>query len=136
MEPKNKTALIVTLIALGLYLSGFLIYVTPLPFIYYQLKYPKEPFTRLAWPAVFAVTLLYVFGTQFFYSIYQANPEMAWMLPVPLVGLVEFFSAPIVTVLGIFYFGIYVVLVSSNEILFFLHSHFPPTLLNEENLIY
>lgn len=87
------------LLTVGLFLSGFFIYLTPLPVIYYQLKYQKTQKVNPVWFCFLLVFILYAVGIRFF--------KAGALAFLPMANLMEWFSPSIVLFLGISYFAIY-----------------------------
>lgn len=110
MNPKNKTALVMTLLTLGLFFSKIFVFVTPLPFIYYHLKYRESDSYSVVWPSILVVVAIYMFGVDFFYTIYQTHPFTLWLIPIPVIELAKYFTLTTVQIFGITYFGVYLVM--------------------------
>ena len=110
MTARHKSALFTTALTLGLYFSGILVFITPLPFLYHHLKYPDRESYKVGWISLMLVAFVYAFGTEFFYGMYQTHPSMVWMFPIPVIELVQYFSPTAVTVLGLTYYAIYLAL--------------------------
>lgn len=120
IKAESKAALLTVLLTVGLFLSGFFVYFTPLPAIYFQLKYQKSTKVNPVWFCLLTIVVLYAFGIRFF--------ETGALAILPMANLVEWFSPSMVILLGAGYFAIYVsialaiprVLKQSNRI--FYHS--------------
>lgn len=110
MNQQNKTALLMTVLTLGLYFSGIFVFLTPLPYIYYYLKFQNTDIYSTAWPSLFIVILIYLFGIDFFHGLYQKYPATIWLFPVPVVELIQYFSHATVQTIGITYFAVYLVI--------------------------
>jgi len=100
-ENESRSCWLLSLLALGLFFSGPFVFLTPLPFIYYQLRHKRSPFLSIVWPSVLAVVLVYFLGLDFFHELYQAHPNAYWLLPIPFLDMVAFFSKPTVIFLGV-----------------------------------
>lgn len=99
MKPETKTVLITVLLTMGFFLSGFFIYFTPLPTIYYQLKYPKTQKTNPVWICLLGVVILYVFGIKYM------DPD--WLVFLPMANLAAGFPPSMAILLGTAYFFVY-----------------------------
>lgn len=110
MTGQMRTTIIATLLTLGLYFSGFLIFITPLPLIYLLLKRDQASVLPAILPSLLVVLLVYQFGVEAFWGWYRENPTMVWLFPVPLVELLEYFSPVAVKIMGATYFMVYVAL--------------------------
>ena len=107
LEEQRKAAIIMSLLTLGLYFSGLFVFLTPLPFIYFSLKFRKASFVSAVWPSLIIVACLYLLGTDFFYNLYQNHPKAYWILPVPFLGLIEHFNHATVMLAGIGYYCLF-----------------------------
>lgn len=99
MKPESKAALVTVFLTVGLFLSGFFVYFTPLPTIFYQLKYQKNQRVNPVWFCFLVITILYAFGIRFF--------KTASLMLLPMAHLTEWFSPSTTTFLGLSYFAIY-----------------------------
>ncbi|MBU0506658.1 MAG: DUF2232 domain-containing protein [bacterium] len=108
---RRKTTFIMSLLTLGLFFSGFLVFLTPLPFIYHQLKEKDVSIYELAWPSLLLITAVYAFGIDFFYQFSEAHPTAYYfVLPIPYLGMAKHFSHTTVMLLGIGTFVMYMAL--------------------------
>lgn len=110
MNPKNKTALVMSFLTLALYFSGIFVFLTPLPFIFYHLKYKNSETYTVIWPSVLIVVAIYMFGVDFFHHLYEEYPSSIWIIPVPVIELIRYFTHSTVQIVGIAYFVVYVVM--------------------------
>jgi hypothetical protein len=93
MKPESKAVLVTVLLTVGLFLSGFFVYFTPLPAIFYQLKYQKSQRVNPVWFCFLAIVILYAIGIRFF--------KTSSLTLLPLVNLIEWFSPSTVILLGL-----------------------------------
>lgn len=97
-------------LTLGLYFSGLFVFVTPLPYVFFYLKYGKTALSRAVWPSVVVVAIIYLFGIDFFKGLYQEHPASVWLFPVPILDLIRYFSPGTVRLLGLSYFAVYLIM--------------------------
>jgi len=107
MEKNQKTALITSLITIAVYFSGLLVFITPLPFIYHQLKYKNSHFFKLVWPSLLFIVFVYFSSLESLNALYKSTPSLVWLIPVPFVGLTEFLPKALVASFGIAYYGLF-----------------------------
>jgi len=110
MNQRNKIAMVMTFLTLALFFSGIFVFITPLPFIYYHLKYKGQETYSVAWPSIIVVVAIYMFGVDFFQRLYEQYPSSAWLVPIPVIELIKFFTHSTVQIIGITYFGVYLVM--------------------------
>jgi hypothetical protein len=108
MEHKDKSPLFMALLTVGLYFSGVFVFLTPLPFVYLLFKRGMDSFYRPVFFTVVAVCGVYALGLTVMTALYDKHPGLAWILPIPSLGLVDYFSRHIVMMFGIGYFASYV----------------------------
>jgi uncharacterized protein YybS (DUF2232 family) len=108
---RRKTTLFMSLLTLGLFFSGFVVFLTPLPFIYHQFKEKDVSIYEIAWPSLLIIAAVYAFGIDFFYQFSEAHPTAYYfVLPIPYLGMAKHFSHSTVMLLGIGTFVMYVAL--------------------------
>lgn len=107
LPAKDRSAVVMALLTVVLYFSGVFIFLTPLPLVYLAFRRGTGAFYNPALYALAFVALAYLFGLNFFASIYERHPTMVWLLPIPSLGLVEYFPGQVVAAFGIGYFLAY-----------------------------
>lgn len=107
MNPNSRTFIWSTLLTLGLYFSGFLVLLTPLPLIYHALKRPSDTPLKLLLPSLAVVLLVYHFGTEHLFEFYQANPTYTMLFPLPMTEMLAYFSPVAVKTMGTTYFLVF-----------------------------
>lgn len=95
-------------VAIALYLSGFFVILTPLPFLYQFLRNPKQGLVAVALPSFVILILLYTVGLAPLYQFYQAHPQWSWVLPIPGMGFLEFVNPFFVLIFGLSYFAFFI----------------------------
>lgn len=109
-QNQNRKRLLVSIFAtIALYLSGFLVVLTPLPILYNLLRYPGKVIKSIALPCFIILLLIYLLAVDPLYSFYQSYPGWAWLLPVPGMNLLSFISQASVTLFGLVYYLFFVV---------------------------
>jgi hypothetical protein len=98
------------LLTCALFFSGLLVFFTPLPLVYALLRTRGQAFFPFAISALFLVLILYLLGVQYLPPLYESYPDLAFLLPLPGAGLLGILPEQIVVILGIAYFGFYVVI--------------------------
>lgn len=99
-----KSLFWISFLTVGLYFSGFLEMFTPLPLIFYFLKFPKQNPLKGILPALGTVILFYALALSPLHALYQSHPNLEFLLPLPWMGLLSHFDANIVRLVGIGYF--------------------------------
>lgn len=114
VDPQKKQisgpVLVLSLLTLALFFSGFLVFLTPLPIIYLCLK--ARDYRQAIVPALilFAVVFLfYNLSAEYVHGLYREHPSLIWLLPVPNVSLLEYFPRHIVIFFGAGYFAYHVI---------------------------
>lgn len=110
LSPVYKSALTATILTIALYFSGLLYFLTPLPFIYHQLKYRDFSFFPLVAPSLIFMTGIYFFGLETFNTLYKNHPMLVLFIPVPLTGLTDFFPRLAIALAGVGFFGLFLTL--------------------------
>lgn len=112
MPSKIRTLLFPCLVTLGLYFSGFLVFATPVPVVFFVLRrHPKEAVLRFFAVLASVVALIY-FGTVFFLSHAEplAQQNGLGLLPLPSLGLALQLGVLRGGVVGLGHFGLYAVM--------------------------
>lgn len=104
----GKRLLISIFATIALYLSGFLVILTPLPLLYNLLRYPGRVIQSIALPCFIILLLIYLLAVNPLYSFYQSYPGWAWLLPIPGMNLLSFVSQASVTLFGLVYYLFFV----------------------------
>lgn len=111
METKTSQPLIlILLLTVGLYLSGFLIFLTPLPLVYTLLRRGVLSFYATAFTAILAVALFYIFGFENLQQYYSQNNSLYLAFPLPFIELATEFPHPVLRFWGIGYFVFFVLM--------------------------
>lgn len=97
-------SLIVVLLTLALYLSGFFVILTPLPILYMLLKEHQGVITRILLPACVILLVFYLFLARPLYSFYESYPQWSWLVPLPGHHLIEGSGLFLTTAFGVLYF--------------------------------
>lgn len=107
MERRDKSPLFLALLTVGLYFSGVFVFLTPLPFVYLLFKRGLSAFYQPVLLTIAIVCAVYFLGLTVLSPLYEKHPNLAWILPIPSLGLVEYFSRRIVIMFGLGYFASY-----------------------------
>ena len=106
---KIQSVFFLSFLTFALFFSGFLIFFTPLPLIYFHLKQNRIDRYGPALIMLGVVVFIYLLGLEPLQAWYQKYPIFVWLFPVPGVNLLEFFSKRVVSFMGIGCFVFYIV---------------------------
>lgn len=56
------------------------------------------------------VTLVYYIDASYYYQLYQENPSLTWIIPIPAIEMVRYFSPQAVSLMGVTYYFIFLVM--------------------------
>ncbi len=87
MSSKLRAILFPGLVTLGLYFSGFLVFATPVPIVFFTLRHKKEDVIRFLAVLAGIVALVYLVTLLFLSGDPLTHPAVLNMLPVPSLGL-------------------------------------------------
>lgn len=95
------------LVGLLLFFSGLLISATPLAYIYVYFRQGPKRFWQAAILSFVIVAAFYLLGLNFFQNVNADYPNSQWLMALPGLTLLEYFSPILVSFFGIGYFVFY-----------------------------